>query len=155
MATERTHTPRTKKPVRRVGNPSLNAPEVSTMTQEEHLEITELVKQCFSLNAQMNNAKKAYEARREDLLKKLVSHKREKFRVVDGNIAYVATVSTPIRNEIDVEKLRGLVTEEVFMACVKATIGDVQSLAGKNIATDASVPKKGTTNVSVKTEAAV
>jgi hypothetical protein len=70
---------------------------------------------------------------------------------VDGkHVSLDVSVGAPVRNVIDVERLKDLVDEKTFMKIIGASVAAVTDHAGKVIATQCSVATEGTRNVTVK-----
>jgi hypothetical protein len=93
-----------------------------------------------------------------DLRKKLLGAMRDSgFRdfsataLINGkNISFEAIIASGVRTSIDVAKLRTLVGDDVFMACVSASKTSVEQNAGAAVATQCSVTTAGEENVTVK-----
>jgi hypothetical protein len=113
-------------------------------------EVTEQAKLVFTLNKEMNAAKKRYDESRAALLTMMDATKTTELSPIkgDGNMLK-AVVSTPVDEYIDVKELRKLVTDEVFLACVSATKGATAKNAGADVVAKATRTKDGTRNVTV------
>ena len=61
-----------------------------------------------------------------------------------------AEIASSMRYVVDIEKLRKLIPEDVFMQCISATQTDVIRYAGQNISDQCVTTQSGSENVSVK-----
>ena len=126
------------------------------LTPEE--ELRKLVVAAYRNNREANKAKKVYEVSRGALLAAMGKHSRKHFvtgavDVGGGTLSSLeAIVAAPEGNDIDVSKLRTLVTDDVFMKIIKATQSSVEAHAGKTVLAQCLVPTKGEPNVSVKVQ---
>lgn len=120
-------------------------------------ELRTLTVDTYKCNKEANAAKGKYEKARGALLAAMGKHSRDHFVTgavdVGGAISSLeAVVAAPESNEVDVTKLRTLVTDDVFMKIIKATQAGVEAHAGKTVLAQCLIPVKGTPNVSVKVQ---
>lgn len=126
------------------------------VTPEE--ELRKLTVATYKANKEANAAKNNYDKTRSSLLAAMGKHSRKHFvtGAVDlggGAVSSLeAEVKAPEGNDIDVSKLRTLVTDDVFMKIIKATQSSVEAHAGKTVLAQCLIPTKGEPNVSVKVQ---
>lgn len=144
---------------RKVGKSNITIPSLETLVSAEDDErIKDLMIACAEHNETMNAHKKAYEANRKELLKLLNELNQEtythKMAEVNGRkVALEATVATPSKRAVDVEKFKGFVSPEQFVEAVTIAVGTAEKIAGANIVNQCTYDAKGSENVTVKARA--
>jgi hypothetical protein len=135
----------TEQQTRKIGRKTLRHASEDTKTR---------VKDVFKLNIEANALKRQFDAKRKELFKQQKAEGITSFTcdaIVNGKkVTIESTISTPQRQVVDVEILRKLVPEDVFMQCISATQKSVVDQAGKAIFDQVSTAVDGTEAVSVK-----
>ena len=133
-------------------NQPLRRIKTATATQISD-EVKQLVKDTYKAKAQKNEATRAEAKARKALFKEMKDQGLSKFStvaVVDGKrITLEAEITQPERIAVDISILKGLVSEEEFLAIVSATQTSVVKHAGEATLRRCSESTKGTENVSV------
>lgn len=117
-------------------------------------DLVRMAAEFMATNAAANSAAAKAKKQRAALLAKM---RDEGFRSFSGSttmagtpVAFDAVIAAARGTAIDVEKLRKVTTDDVFMACISATKGRVEEQAGSAVAAQCSVEVIGEENVSVK-----
>lgn len=118
-------------------------------------DIERLMAEFYRENDAANSAARKAEKAREQLLAAMTAqgltvHTCEAVNSAGQSLPLVANIKASEREVMDIQKLKALVTGEVFEKCISASKKAVEEHAGTAVATAAAIVRKGEPNVSVK-----
>lgn len=110
------------------------------------------IQKTIRLQNEANKASSALRKQQADLTKLLIANELDGqiFAVLFGEDTYDAGVYSEDKDVIDVSELRKQTADDVFMACVKATKGDVEKNAGKVVLAKVTKTEKADASLHVK-----
>lgn len=112
--------------------------------------MAEFYKENSASNAAARKAEKAREQLLAAMTKEgLTVHTCEATNSAGQSLPLVANIKASEREVMDIQKLKTLVTGDVFDKCISASKKAVEEHAGTAVATAAAVVRKGEPNVSV------
>lgn len=123
-------------------------------TADKNSEMDNLMRDFYIANKQCNAAKAKADKARKELYKMMKAANKETYiaTVINSDglpLPLIASIETPEKNEVDINKLRKLIGEDMFMRCVSASQASVKDIAGENILNLSLVKTTGTENVKV------
>lgn len=117
-------------------------------------QMRELAEECYranlSVNAYRREADKARETLYVQMREKGVNEFTTTITTDSGPLSLNSEITAPNTTVIDIKKLKKLVSPEVFLQVISATVGKVDEFAGKDITRRCSILGKGKENVSIK-----